>query len=70
MANYGVLVSALTIPRIAAAAEDTVTFRTRRKCMTALNKKGAGPVERPALVKPGWVGVHEHRAMSTFLMTV
>jgi len=43
MANYGVLVSALTIPRIAAAAEDTVTFRTRRKCMTALNKKGSRP---------------------------
>jgi len=43
MANYGVLVSALTIPRIAAAAEDTVMFRTGRKCMTALNKKGSRP---------------------------
>jgi hypothetical protein len=56
----------LTIPRIAAAAEDTVTFRTGRKRMMALDKKGAGPVERPARVKPGWVGVHEHRAMSNF----
>jgi len=33
----------LTIPRIAAAAEDTVTFRTGRKRMMALDKKGSRP---------------------------